>query len=171
MRNNELIGNSAPIINNHEHKKALIEGLPHLKPFIWGAFSPNPHKSLTSDDCRNIVGGYIRNINQMAGGHQYGFFVDFPDNLEEFKPRLHGHFVGTTNIEIRSDIYRRARRKTYGYFMVKKYDFTKYGIVYMYQNHREVRLGDIFCRDGDGCREKHIHREYHDALNRMYSIW
>ena len=150
----------------------MIENLPHLKPILWGAFSPNPHKSLTSQDQKNIVAGLVNNIKNMAPKeHYFPFFVEFPDNLDDFQPKLHGHFVINATGKIPGKIYRAARRKTYGYFMLKQYDPSKYGIVYMYQNHQEVRFDDIFCRNGAGCRKKRIHTEFLEALNNMYRHW
>ena len=159
-------------LNPHEIKKTQIENLPHLKPILWGGFSPNPYKNLTSGDQRNIVAGYVHRLSEMMGGHWYPFFVEFPDNLISFLPNLHGHFAIASDVaNITSEQYRAARNKKHGFFMVRKYDYEKYGIVYMYQNHRELRFGDVFCRNGAGCRHKQIHQDFDDAKNNMYRHW
>lgn len=153
----------------HDRKKILIESLTGFNVELWGGFSPDPRKIINSEDQKRIVGGYVSTINKMIGGHQYPFFVEFPDNIDPSLPRLHAHFVIVSDKTIPTEVYRKARTKKYGYFMVKRYDANQGGIVYMYSGHKELRFGDIFCRNGRKCREKWKHKRFHDELHRIYN--
>ena len=148
--------------------KERMENLPHLRPVLWCGFSPKPGLNLTEVDCYNIIARYIQAINRSVGGHQFAFLVYFPDNDVPSLPNLHFHFVILSDCAIPASIYRAVRRRTYGWFFVKKYDSSLGGIPYCYDKHREMRMGDLFCRNGRRCRHKRVHQEFHDAVNKMY---
>jgi len=146
--------------------KREIEALPHLKPVLFGGFNPKKGKDLY--DTINLVAGYVNRISRMNGGHLYVLFVYFPENEIPFLPKLHSHFIILSDTDIPSKIYRAARRRAHGFFHIEKYNSALGGIPYLYAKHKEVRFGDVFCRNGRKCRCKNIHREFDAALKGMY---
>ena len=152
-------------------RKHDIEGLRHLKPFLWGGFSPKPGRGYDELTCKNLVCGFVNRIAGMSGAHLFPFFVVFPDNTKPWLPSLHAHFVILSDRHIDSQKYRAARQRTHGIIMVKRYNPALGGIPYMYQNHEEMAFDDIFCRNGCRCRKKRIHREFLGDLHNMRSRW
>ena len=151
-------------------RKHHIETLPHLQPILWGGFSPKQHGGYSYESLYRIVAGYTHRLTMMTGAHLYPFFVADGDEQMEHNKHIHAHFIISSDKDIESEKYRAARHGGYGWFFVKLYNKDLNGIDYMFSRHEELRFKEIFCRKGRNCRAKHKHREFHSALDSMYTL-
>ena len=141
--------------------------LPHLTPELWGHFSPRVADGKSLQDLKSIVAGYVHRIAVMSGAHLHFLIVGDGEASLSYGPRLHVHFIVFSDKPLKSELYRAARRLTYGMFKVTQYKREMHGVGYMLDRHTRLNESSVICRKGRNCREKHIHREFLAGLQRV----